>query len=56
MNVSRFSLSVSLTPKVSLFQNNDRIVAGTRLLSNQRGYVHEVSEDYRPDLAFALQG
>ena len=36
--------------------NNDRTVAGTRLLSNQRGYVHEVSEDYRPDLAFALQG
>ena len=36
--------------------NNDRCVEGTRLVSNQRGYQHEVNEDYRPDLSFSLRG
>jgi hypothetical protein len=36
--------------------NNDRFVDGTRLLSNQRGYQHEVNGDYRPDLSFSLCG
>lgn len=34
--------------------NNDRYLHGTRLVSNQRGYQHEVNGDYRPDLSFSL--
>jgi len=36
--------------------NNDRLVDGTRLVSNQRGYQHDVNVDYRPDLSFSLRG
>ena len=35
--------------------NNERMHLGTRLLSNQRGYVHQVDEGYKPTLRLDLE-
>lgn len=34
--------------------NADFVDGGTRLLSNQRGYAHEVAQDYDPGLCFSV--